>query len=149
MAEIEEWRPGLVVRSRSREETSRAGSSFSALLKPGDIVALYGDLGAGKTEFVRGICEGLGIPPEVVNSPTFAIVNEYRDGRLPVFHFDVYRMKHIDELFELGYEDYFFGDGVCLIEWPSLIEELLPEHTTVLSVTVEGSDRLIELLRIG
>ncbi|MCB0718811.1 MAG: tRNA (adenosine(37)-N6)-threonylcarbamoyltransferase complex ATPase subunit type 1 TsaE [Bacteroidetes bacterium] len=148
MAAIELWRPGQTVRSRSPEETARAGSTLSTLLNPGDIVALHGDLGAGKTEFVRGVCSGLGIDPRVVNSPTFAIVNEYRGGSVPVFHLDVYRIKHLDELVELGYEDYFFGDGICLVEWPSHIEELLPERTILVSIAIDGSDRVIELRNI-
>ncbi len=123
------------IHTQSPEQTLEAGAEFAKTLGAGAIVALYGDLGAGKTEFVRGVCSGLGVPPSTVTSPTFAIVNEYPDGRLPVFHFDVYRVKTVGELFELGYEDYFFGDGVCLIEWPSLIEALLPDDTIRINIS--------------
>lgn len=135
-------------RSQSPRETFNAGEAFASSLAPGMIVALYGDLGAGKTEFVRGVCSGLGISENVVTSPTFAIVNEYPEGRIPVFHFDVYRMKSIDELYELGYEDYFFGEGVSLIEWPSMVEELLPPATIRLRISPDGEGRLIELVEV-
>ena len=87
---------------------------------------MSGDLGTGKTAFTRYIAEGLGIT-ETVTSPTFTIIQEYRSGRLPLYHFDVYRVNDEDELFELGYEEYFYGDGVCIVEWADLIEDLLPE----------------------
>lgn len=94
-------------------------------LTPGTVVALYGELGAGKTEFVRGACAALGIEAVDVSSPSFTIVNEYAGGRLPVYHFDAYRIKSSDEFFELGYEEYFGGDGICFVEWPERIESLL------------------------
>ena len=130
--------------SKNPRDTFDSGAEFAKCLSRGAIVALYGDLGAGKTELVRGICYGLGIEADVVTSPTFAIVNEYAGGSMPVFHFDVYRLKAIEELFEFGYEDYFYGDGVCLIEWPALIEPLLPEETIRIRIEHAPDGRMIE-----
>ena len=110
------------------------------MLQPGDVLALYGDLGAGKTHLVKGLCAGLGIPAASVSSPTFTLVNEY-DGALPVYHFDAYRIERTEEFFELGYETYFFGDGVCLVEWPERVEALIPDHAIRLRLTHLGGDR--------
>ena len=96
-------------------------------------VAMFGDLGVGKPVFTQGFAKGLGIT-EHVNSPTFTIVQEYEDGRLPFYHFDVYRIGDIEEMDEIGYEDYFYGEGVCLIEWANLIEEILPEKYTEIRI---------------
>lgn len=112
--------------SNSREETFELGRSFGMNARPGDIICLDGDLGAGKTVFAAGFAAGLGID-SVIASPTFTIIREYAGGRLPFYHFDVYRIEEPEEMYELGYEEYFFGDGVCLIEWASLIDELIPE----------------------
>lgn len=131
--------------STSAEETIALGRELAGELHPGDIVALYGDLGAGKTHLVKGICEGLGISSDSVTSPTFTLVNEYV-GSLPVYHFDVYRIERIEELFEFGYEDYFYGEGISLIEWPEKIEPLLPEHTTRIRLTHKSdNERQIDL----
>lgn len=124
--------------SRSPLETRRLGLHFAERLKPGGIVALYGTLGAGKTEFVRGICEGLGVSDSVVNSPTFTVVNEYEAESLVIYHFDAYRLKSVHEFYELGYHDYFFGDGICLIEWPDRVEELLPDDVMTVRLTHIG-----------
>lgn len=113
---------------KNEEETKRFGLDFASELKAGDVVALIGDLGTGKTALTRYIAEGLGITARV-NSPTFTIVKEYREGRLPLFHFDVYRVSNPDELFNIGVDEYFYGDGVCVVEWADLIEEILPENT--------------------
>ena len=102
--------------------------------KKGDIFCLNGDLGVGKTVFTQGFAAGLGIT-EPVNSPTFTILQQYDEGRLPLYHFDVYRIGDVSEMDEVGYEDCFYGDGVTLIEWPERIRELLPEH--VVTVTIE------------
>ena len=101
---------------------------------PGPIVCLNGDLGVGKAGFTQGFAPGLGID-EPVNSPTFTIVQQYDEGRLPLYHFDVYRIGDISEMDEIGYEDRFFGEGVCLIEWSGLIRDILPDHVT--QVTIE------------
>ena len=113
---------------KNEEETRRFGLDLAHELKAGDVVALMGDLGTGKTALTRYIAGGLGITARV-NSPTFTIVKEYREGRLPLFHFDVYRVSDPDELFNIGADEYFYGDGVCVVEWADLIEELLPEDT--------------------
>ncbi len=116
------------------EDTFALGKELGEKAKPGDVICLDGDLGVGKTVFTQGFAAGLGIT-EPVNSPTFTIVQQYDEGRLPLYHFDVYRIGDISEMDEVGYEDLFFGEGVCLIEWSGLIEEILPEHRT--TVTIE------------
>ena len=118
---------------KNEEETRAFGLELGASLRKGDIVALIGDLGTGKTALTKYIAEGLGIR-ETITSPTFTIVQEYRQGRLPLYHFDVYRIGDPEEMYELGYEEYFYGDGVCVIEWADLIEELLTEYTKVIRI---------------
>ena len=118
---------------KNEEETRAFGLELGASLRKGDIVALIGDLGTGKTALTKYIAEGLGIR-ETITSPTFTIVQEYQQGRLPLYHFDVYRIGDPEEMYELGYEEYFYGDGVCVIEWADLIEELLPEYTKVIRI---------------
>lgn len=113
--------------SHSPEDTFAVGEQIGRLAQPGQIYTLIGDLGVGKTVFTQGVARGLNIPGPVC-SPTFTIIQEYQEGRLPFYHFDVYRIGDAEEMEEIGYEDYFYGDGVCLIEWADLIEELLPEH---------------------
>ncbi|HML36033.1 MAG TPA: tRNA (adenosine(37)-N6)-threonylcarbamoyltransferase complex ATPase subunit type 1 TsaE [Bacillota bacterium] len=109
------------------------GAELAKKLKPGDVVALIGDLGTGKTTLTKSIAEGLGIT-EMITSPTFTIVQEYCSGRLPLYHFDVYRIRDIEEMYELGYEEYFFGRGVCVVEWADRIEELIPEGSIVIRI---------------
>ena len=111
--------------SNSYEETQKFAEEFSKTLKAGDVLCMYGDLGVGKTAFVQGLAKGLGID-EPITSPTFTIVNEY-SGRLPLYHFDVYRIADVEEMYELDCEGYFYGDGVCLIEWASQIRDILPD----------------------
>ncbi len=118
---------------KNEDETRAFGLELGASLRKGDIVALIGDLGTGKTALTKYIAEGLEIR-ETITSPTFTIVQEYRQGRLPLYHFDVYRIGDPEEMYELGYEEYFYGDGVCVIEWADLIEELLPEYTKVIRI---------------
>lgn len=117
-----------IITIRSEEETRAFGSKLAEKAKPGMVIALIGDLGTGKTTLTKSIAAALGIRGHIT-SPTFNIVKEYKTGRLPLYHFDVYRITDPDEMYELGYEEYFYGDGVCVIEWADLIEELLPEHT--------------------
>ena len=107
--------------TKSPEETMKLGERLAGLFRPGDIVGLYGDLGAGKTHLVKGIAAALGIPEAGVTSPTFTLMNEYAGPSFEVYHFDAYRIKSTDEFYELGFEDYFFGDGLCLIEWPEKV----------------------------
>ena len=124
----------MIKESFCPDETYALGKSLGEAAKPGDVICLNGDLGVGKTVFTQGFADGLAIT-EPVNSPTFTIVQQYDDGRLPLYHFDVYRIGDVSEMDEIGYEDCFYGEGVCLIEWSNLIEEILPEH--VISVTIE------------
>ena len=124
----------MVYETMCWEDTFNLGKKIGQQAKPGQVICLNGDLGVGKTVFTQGLAKGLGIE-EPVNSPTFTIVQVYEEGRLPLYHFDVYRIGDIEEMDEIGYEDYFFGEGVCLIEWASLIKELIPEH--VICVTIE------------
>lgn len=118
----------MVIETWSEKETFAAGERLGAAAKPGQIYALKGDLGVGKTVFTKGFAAGLGIA-EPVNSPTFTIVQSYEEGRLPLYHFDVYRIADPEEMEEIGYEDCFYGEGVCLVEWAELIRELLPPET--------------------
>lgn len=111
----------------SAEETFELGRTIGEQAKSGEIYTLTGDLGVGKTVFAQGLAQGLGIT-EPISSPTFTIVQIYETGRLPFYHFDVYRISDVEEMEEIGYEDCFFGEGVCLIEWAELIGELLPEE---------------------
>ena len=123
----------MVIETHDPEETFEVGRTIGMNAKPGQIYTLTGDLGVGKTVFTQGVAAGLGIT-EPVNSPTFTIIQEYKDGRLPFYHFDVYRIGDIEEMDEIGYEDYFYGEGVCLVEWANLIEELMPEQTIWLTI---------------
>lgn len=116
-----------VIESYSPEETNALGRELGANAKPGEVYTLIGDLGVGKTVLTQGIADGLGIT-EPICSPTFTIVQVYEEGRLPFYHFDVYRIGDIEEMDEIGYEDYFYGDGLCMIEWANLIEEILPDN---------------------
>lgn len=119
----------MVLETRSPEETFRVGMRLGQEAKAGQVFTLTGDLGVGKTVFTQGFAKGLGIE-EAVNSPTFTIVQIYEGGRLPFYHFDVYRIGDIEEMDEVGFEDYVMGEGVSLIEWANLIEEILPEKRT-------------------
>jgi len=131
--------------SFSAEETYALGKKLGEEAKPGAVYCLSGDLGVGKTVFTKGFAVGLGVT-DTVNSPTFTIVQEYK-GRLPFYHFDVYRIEEPEEMEEIGYEDYFYGDGACMIEWAELIEELIPEKAVKVRISKElqkGTDyRLI------
>ena len=124
----------MVIEILSPKETFELGKKLGEKAKPSSVYCLNGDLGVGKTVFTQGFASGLGIEGPV-NSPTFTIVQQYDDGRLPFYHFDVYRIGDISEMDEIGYEDCFYGEGVSLIEWSGLIKELLPEE--VITVTIE------------
>lgn len=123
----------MIYESSSEKDTFDLGKKLGADAKPGQIVCIDGDLGVGKTVFTKGFAEGLGVKDDVV-SPTFTIIQEYTDGNIPMYHFDVYRIGHPDEMYDIGYEEYFYGDGVCLIEWSSRIEELLPEESIHINI---------------
>lgn len=127
-------RDSMVIETRAAEETFALGEKIGRAAIPGQIYTLIGDLGVGKTVFTQGVAAGLDIT-EPVSSPTFTIIQVYEEGRLPFYHFDVYRIGDIEEMEEIGYDDYFFGEGICLIEWADLIEEILPDH--LIRVTIE------------
>lgn len=126
----------MVYETNSADETFEMAYRVGKSAKQGEIYCLYGDLGVGKTVFAQGFAKGLGVK-ECINSPTFTIVQVYDEGRLPLYHFDVYRIGDEEEMFEIGYEEYFFGNGVCLIEWAELIKGLLPEN--IIKVTISKS----------
>mgnify|MGYP000243711625 FL=1 len=124
----------MIIETWSENETFQVGKALGDKAEKGQIYTLTGDLGVGKTVFTKGLAEGLGIT-EPISSPTFTIVQIYENGKLPLYHFDVYRIGDVEEMEEIGYEDYFYGDGVCLIEWANLIGEILPEG--IIPVTIE------------
>ena len=117
----------MIRETNSERETYELGLAMGREARPGEVYTLIGNLGVGKTVFTKGLAAGLGVK-EPVSSPTFTILQEYEEGRLPFYHFDVYRIGDVEEMDEIGYEDYFYGDGICLIEWADLIREILPEH---------------------
>lgn len=118
----------MIYESFSEKDTFELGKKIGRQAVEGEVYLLHGELGVGKTVFTKGFAEGLGIC-EPVTSPTFTIIQEYKDGRIPFYHFDVYRIGDVEEMYDLGYEDYFFGEGVCLVEWASRITEILPEES--------------------
>lgn len=123
----------MIIESFSAEDTYAIGKKLGESAKKGQIFCLNGDLGTGKTVFTQGFAFGLGIT-EPISSPTFTIVQIYEEGRLPLYHFDVYRIADLSEMDEIGYEDCFYGEGVCLIEWAEMIKELLPEDVTYITI---------------
>lgn len=123
----------MIYDTLSPEETFELGEKLGQIAQAGQIICLNGDLGVGKTVFTQGFAKGLGIE-ESVNSPTFTIIQVYDEGRLPLYHFDVYRIGDPAEMYEIGYEDYFFSEGVCLIEWSKLIEELIPKNAATVLI---------------
>ena len=123
----------MIIETNSDKETYAFGLELGKKAHAGQVYTLVGDLGVGKTVFTKGLARGLDIL-EPVSSPTFTIVQVYEEGRLPFYHFDVYRIGDVEEMDEIGYEDYIYGDGVSLIEWANLIEEILPEHYTEIKI---------------
>lgn len=132
----------LSVISKKPQETLYIGERMAKFLSPGNFISLTGDLGAGKTLFVQGIAKGLGIEDNVT-SPTFTIIHEYTDGRLPLYHMDVYRINGIQEMENLGYEEYFYGQGVSIVEWGNLVSDIIPEEHLWLDFKVIGEGREI------
>lgn len=141
----------MQITTHSADETQALGKKLAESLRPGDVIAYFGDLGAGKTAFTRGIAEGLGVS-EQVTSPTYTIVNEYLSGRLPLFHFDMYRLGSSDELFDIGWEDYLARGGVCVVEWSENVEDALQDAIRITiekdslvpdprHITIEGGSR--------
>lgn len=128
------------------EETFELGRRIGKNIKPGSIVTLSGDMGVGKTVFAQGFAKGMGID-EPINSPTFTIVQVYDEGKIPLYHFDVYRISDSEEMYEIGYEEYFYGEGVCLIEWAELINDILPENVIKIKIN-KSLDNGIDYRRI-
>lgn len=122
-----------IFETNSAGETFALGQKLGETAEPGQVFTLLGDLGVGKTVFTQGVAKGLGIK-EPISSPTFTIVQIYEGGRLPFYHFDVYRIGDVEEMEEIGYEDCFYGNGICFIEWANLIEEILPERYTEITI---------------
>lgn len=138
----------MIIESFSADDTLKAGRVIGEKALPGQIYTLSGDLGVGKTVFTKGVALGLGIKSQV-NSPTFTILQQYEEGRLPLYHFDLYRISDSEEMDEIGYEDYFFGQGICLIEWSERATDILPEKVINISIKKDlekGFDyRIIEI----
>ena len=141
-----------VIESYSAEDTLALGKQLGQQAQPGEVYTLVGDLGVGKTVLTQGIAEGLGIT-EAICSPTFTIVQVYEEGRMPFYHFDVYRIGDVEEMDEIGYEDYFYGEGLTMIEWANLIEEILPPNRKEITIEKDlekGFDfRKITIKEIG
>ena len=136
----------MIYDSHSEEETYKIGYTIGNNAKPGQIFCLNGDLGVGKTVFTKGFAKGLGVD-DVISSPTFTIVQEYTNGEMPFYHFDVYRIADPEEMYEIGFEEYIYGGGVCLIEWAELITDILPEDVT--QITIEKDlDKGLDYRRI-
>ena len=135
----------MTITIKSIDKIADAAQEFITQMGDNRIFAFYGSMGVGKTTFVKALCEAMGVT-DTVNSPTFAIVNEYdTPSGKPIYHFDFYRIKRLTEVYDMGYEDYFYGRGLCFIEWPELIEELLPEETTRVTIKeLANGQRVVE-----
>jgi tRNA threonylcarbamoyladenosine biosynthesis protein TsaE len=134
----------LKLTSESPEETLIIGERLGRLLEKGNIICLTGDLGAGKTAFTKGIAKGLEVL-DYVTSPTYTIINEY-EGRLPLYHFDVYRLNDVEEMYELGYEEYFFGDGVVVLEWADIVTDIIPRERLWITILNTKGDNSREII---
>ena len=128
----------MITETHNSKETYELGFNMGKSAKAGDVYCLDGDLGVGKTVFTQGFAKGLGIN-EPINSPTFTIVQEYKEGRIPLYHFDLYRIADISELDEIGYEEYFYSEGTCLVEWGNLYPEIFPENTIKIEISKDLS----------
>ena len=126
--------------SKSPGETEEIACRYSKEVSPGEVICLEGNLGSGKTQFVRGFVKGFGIPSDRVDSPTFTIINEY-DGKVPVFHFDCYRLDNVREAIEIGAEEYLYGSGVCIVEWPDRILRLIPPEAKFITLKIKGKNK--------
>ncbi len=131
---------GVEFNTKSPKDTIDVGKKIGKLLKEGDVVALIGDLGAGKTVISKGLCSGLGVEEDYITSPTYTIINQY-DGKIPVYHIDLYRLKNSDELYNLGWDEYIYGHGTCIIEWADKAGEMLPEEYLTINIEVTGKNK--------
>lgn len=128
-----EERKAINIIIKNENETRDFAYELAKVLRKGSVLALIGDLGTGKTALTKYIAEALG-SNELITSPTFTIVQEHKDGKLPIYHFDVYRINDTEEMFEIGYEEYFYGDGICIVEWADIIEDLIPEGAIIINI---------------
>lgn len=126
--------------TNSPEETIHLGGKIGKLLKQGDVVALIGNLGAGKTVIANGLCRGIGVKEDYITSPTYTIINQY-DGRIPVYHIDLYRLNDSKELYNLGWDEYIYGNGTCIIEWADKAGEMLPEEYLMVNIKATGTNK--------
>lgn len=134
-----------IIQSESEDQTIAAGRSFAELLSAGDVICLEGDLGAGKTHFVKGLAEGLGIDSNKVNSPTYTLLNEYYN-EIPLYHFDCYRLDNEGEALDIGIEDYLYGEGITVIEWPERVSKLIPEDAYIVTLEhISDTERKITI----
>lgn len=129
----------MIIKMKNEADTAAYGKKLAAELEPGDIICLVGELGTGKTALTKAIAEGLGVTEQIV-SPTFNIVKEYHTGRLPLYHFDVYRVSDSSSLFEIGIDEYFNGSGVCIVEWADLIPDMIPDGSRLINIYYGDSD---------
>lgn len=127
--------------SNSVEDTNKIAEEFAKTIEPGQIVLLVGDLGAGKTAFVKGVVKALHGDPDQVTSPTFTIVNEYSLDDFPIYHFDLYRLENPNELYNIGFEEYFYGSGVCFIEWPERASDFFDDNTIIVNIKKLGNNK--------
>ena len=135
----------MEIRINDLEHIGEAARQFTETIGDRRVYAFYGSMGAGKTTFIKAVCEALGVE-DVITSPTFAIVNEYETPSSPVYHFDFYRIKRLEEVYDMGYEDYFYSGALCFIEWPELIEELLPADAVRVTISEQADGtRLVSL----
>ena len=136
----------MEIQIKSLDDIQRAARQFIDLMGDAKVFAFYGKMGSGKTTFIKAICEELGVE-DVITSPTFAIVNEYEGNRDTIYHFDFYRIKKIEEVYDMGYEDYFYSGNICFIEWPELIEDLLPQDAIRVNIHEnEYGERIVTIL---
>ena len=137
----------IVLKTKSSAQTVKLGKAIGRLLGPGQVVALIGDLGAGKTTLTKGLSSGLGVDPSTVMSPSFVLIREY-EGRIPVYHFDLYRLDNLDQVEGLGYEEYFYGQGLTIIEWADKIKDLLPEEYLTVELSLSDEEKGINTRNI-